>query len=151
MAYWIKLNDGQKQYLVNLERVGAFCAESNQRIKFWLPDSGQPIIIPAQSRPEEFQKLCHYLESITSDLIDSDTNVVTSAIDDNRWIKIHYERREYFVNLNRIQSFACDQGKRITFWLPDSMEPIILSPQSYPEVYQKVQAYIEATTGYTLP
>ncbi len=139
MAHWIKILEDRKQYIVNLDRIAAFCAEPNQRIKFWLPDSGQPIIIHGQSNPDVYQMLCNY--------IDKTLSKVTHAY----WIRIEYERKEYLINLDRIHTFACDAGKRITFWLPDGVEPIILNPQSYPEVYHQVQDYIRNTTGYSLP
>ncbi|MGL5081414.1 MAG: hypothetical protein ACRC8A_07995 [Microcoleaceae cyanobacterium] len=138
MAYWVKITDDQKQYFVNLEQVGAFCTEFNKRIKFWLPDIGQPIIVNNQSNPEEYQKLWHYLA------------LITDQTSPTYWLKIHYERRDYIINLDRVYAFSYDQGKRITFWLPDGVEPIILNSQSYAEAYQKVQDYVERTTGYTL-
>ena len=139
MAYWIKISEDRKQYIVNLERIGAFCAEANQRIKFWLPDSGQPLVVNGQANPDVYQMLSNYIDKITSQGIP------------NNWIRVEYERKEYLINLNRIHAFTCDTGKRITFWLPDGVEPIILNPQSYPEVYHQVQEYIRTTTGYSLP
>ncbi|NJK37134.1 MAG: hypothetical protein HC920_04795 [Oscillatoriales cyanobacterium SM2_3_0] len=136
MAYWVKIIDDQKQYLVNLERVGAFCTESNKRIRFWLPETGQPIIINAQSNPNDYEKLWHYLD------------LIASQVSPTFWIKIYYERRNYLINLERVHTFVCDQGQRITFWLPDALEPIVLSPQSYPEIYQDIQNHIERVTGH---
>ena len=139
MAYWIKISEDRKQYLVNLERIGAFCAETNQRIKFWLPDSGQPLVINEQTNPKVYQALWNYLDKIVPQMIPA------------CWIRIEYERKEYLINLHRIHTFTCDSGQRITFWLPDGVEPIILSPQTYPDAYHQVQEYIRTTTGYSLP
>ncbi len=139
MAYWIKISEDRKEYIVNLDRIGAFCVEPNQRIKFWLPDSGQPIVVNGQSNPEVYQMLCNYIDK------------TLSQVTHDYWIRIEYERKEYLINLARIHTFTCDTGKRITFWLPDGVEPIILNPQTYPEVYHQVQDYIRTTTGYSLP
>ncbi|EAW33852.1 hypothetical protein [Lyngbya sp. PCC 8106] len=139
MAHWIKILEDRKQYIVNLDRIGAFCAEANQRIKFWLPDSGQPLVVSGLANPEVYQILWNYIEKIIA------------PVSQNYWIRLEYERKEYLINLSRIQAFACDAGKRITFWLPDGVEPIILNPQTYPEVYHQVQEYIRNTTGYSLP
>ncbi|WP_413167159.1 hypothetical protein ACL6C3_10725 [Capilliphycus salinus ALCB114379] len=139
MAYWIKISEDRKQYIVNLERIGAFCAEANLRIKFWLPDSGQPVVVNGQANPDVYQMIWNYIDKII-------TQVTPSY-----WIRIEYERKQYLINLHRINAFTCDSGNRITFWLPDSLEPIILNPQSYPEIYHQVQDYIRTTTGYSLP
>ncbi|MDY7019891.1 MAG: hypothetical protein SWJ54_00835 [Cyanobacteriota bacterium] len=139
MAYWIKILEDRKQYIVNLDRIGAFCAEANQRIKFWLPDCGQPVVVNSQANPDVYQTLQNYIDK------------TLSTVSPNDWIRLEYERKQYLVNLDRIQAFSCDTGKRITFWIPDSVEPIILNPQTNPEAYHQIQEFIRTTTGYSLP
>ncbi|MEL7037518.1 MAG: hypothetical protein AAFO04_18125 [Cyanobacteria bacterium J06592_8] len=139
MTYWIKILEDRKQYIVNLERIGAFCAEANQRIKFWLPDSGQPVVVTSQANPDVYQILQNYIDK------------TLSTVSPHYWIRLEYERKEYLINLDRIQAFSCDTGKRITFWIPDSVEPIILNPQTNPEAYHQIQEFIRTTTGYSLP
>lgn len=64
------------------------------------------------------------------------------------WIKITYERNEYIINIACIKSFCREPNGRITFWLPDSSIPIILSPVSNPESYDIVVTHIEIVSGY---
>ncbi|BAZ05544.1 hypothetical protein NIES3974_21920 [Calothrix sp. NIES-3974] len=64
------------------------------------------------------------------------------------WIKITYERNEYIINLACIKSFCREPNGRITFWLPDSSIPIIISPVSNPESYELVVKHIESLSGY---
>lgn len=59
------------------------------------------------------------------------------------WIKIDYERSKYLIDLDRITAFSCQSNKRITFWLPNSSQPIILNKQSGEHDYQLVLKYIK--------
>jgi hypothetical protein len=59
------------------------------------------------------------------------------------WVKINYERKDYFVDLDRISVFTCTPNGRLTFWLPASSIPVILNRQSSPEDYYKILDYIE--------
>lgn len=139
MAYWVKILYERKEYVVNFERVHAFCYERNGRVTFWLPDSAIPIVINPQSNLEDYQKVLDYLECVT-DL----------ELDHAYWVKIIYEKNEYVINLNCISSFCQEANGRITFWLPDGTIPIIINPVSNPESYQKVLQFVKKTTGYSL-
>jgi hypothetical protein len=66
------------------------------------------------------------------------------------WVKIDYERKTYFIDLDRISVFACAPNGRLTFWLPASSIPIILSHQSNVEDYYKIYNYIEKLTSQSL-
>jgi hypothetical protein len=47
------------------------------------------------------------------------------------WIKINYDRGIYLIDFESISAFSSEvENKRITFWLPNSSLPIILSPQN---------------------
>ncbi|MEM1169913.1 MAG: hypothetical protein AAGJ08_12745 [Cyanobacteria bacterium P01_H01_bin.35] len=59
------------------------------------------------------------------------------------WIKINYERSIYLIDLDSITAFSCQQNKRITFWLPNSSQPIILNKQNSEHDYQLVLEYIK--------
>ena len=59
------------------------------------------------------------------------------------WIKIDYERSKYLIDLDRITAFSCQSNKRLTFWLPNSSQPIILHKQSCEYEYQLVLEYIK--------
>ncbi|MEM7554965.1 MAG: hypothetical protein AAF378_12850 [Cyanobacteria bacterium P01_A01_bin.84] len=139
MAYWSKILYEKNEYVVNFERVTAFCSEPNGRVTFWLPDSAIPIIVNPQNNLEDYQKILDYITRIT-DL----------KLEQSYWVKIHYERNEYVVNLNCISSFCQEPNGRITFWLPDSSIPIIINPVSNPDSYDKVLEYIHKATGYSL-
>lgn len=139
VAYWVKLVYERNTYLVDLESISAFSSESNKRITFWLPNSSQPLIIHYQTHPEAYKQILEYLKK------------TLERPSREGWIKIGYERNDYFIDLNRISSFACEPNGRITFWLPESTKDIIINPQSNPEAYQKLQDYIKHRTGLSLP
>lgn len=139
MAYWVKILYERKEYVINIERVNAFCYEQNGRVTFWLPDSAMPIVINPQSNIEDYQKILNYIGSVTG-----------LELENAYWVKIIYERNEYVINLNCINSFCHESNGRITFWLPDGTIPIIINPVSNPDSYQKVMDYVHKTTGYSL-
>lgn len=62
------------------------------------------------------------------------------------WIKFSYDRKEYIVDLDRVTGFAHEPNARITFWLPDSAYPIVISPQAHPEVHETLLSYIQRVT-----
>lgn len=139
MAYWVKILYERKEYVVNFDRVNAFCYERNGRVTFWLPDCAIPIVINPQNNLEDYQKILEYIKLVTG-----------LEVDSAHWVKIVYEKNEYVINLNCISSFCQEANGRITFWLPDGTIPIIINPVSNPESYQKVMQFVQKTTGYYL-
>lgn len=139
MTYWVKILYERKEYVVNFERVHAFCYERNGRVTFWLPDSAIPIVINPQNNLEDYQKVLNYIECVTE-----------LKLDRAYWVKIIYEKNEYVINLDCVSSFCHESNGRITFWLPDGTIPIIINPVSNPESYEKVVKYVEKATGYFL-
>jgi len=139
VAYWVKILYERKEYVVNFERVHAFCYERNGRVTFWLPDSAIPVVINPQSNLEDYQKVLDYLECVTG-----------LELYHANWVKIIYEKNEYVINLNCISSFCQEVNGRITFWLPDGTIPIIINPVSNPESYEKVVQFVKKATGYSL-
>jgi len=139
VAYWVKILYERKEYVVNFERVTAFCYETNGRVTFWLPDSAIPIVINPQNNLDDYQKILVYVESVSG-----------VEIENANWVKILYEKNEYVVNLNCISSFCHEPNGRITFWLPDGTIPIIINPMSNPQSYRKVSHFIKKMTGYSL-
>ena len=137
MAYWVKIRYERNEYVINFERVSAFCYEKNGRITFWLPDSAIPVVINPQNNLEDYQKISQYIEQITG-----------LGFEKGYWVKIYYERNEYVINLECISSFCHEPNGRITFWLPDSSIPIIINPVSNPESYQKVLEYLKKIIGF---
>ncbi len=154
MAYWVKILYERKEYVVNFDRVNAFCYEKNGRVTFWLPDSAIPIVINPQSNLEDYQKVLDYLECVTELEIENaywDLECVTELeIENAYWVKIFYEKNEYVINLTCISSFCQESNGRITFWLPDGTIPIIINPVSNPDSYQKVLQFVQKITGYSL-
>ncbi|HEY9835826.1 MAG TPA: hypothetical protein V6D27_02955 [Vampirovibrionales bacterium] len=139
MTYWVKFIYDRETYVVDLARIGAFCRSPNGKIAFWLPQSRTPVVIHPQSNTEAYQTVVNFINKTVQYSLGS------------HWVKIHYEREEYDVDLNRISSFCCAPGNgKISFFLPDSGMRIIIHPQSNPDDYQKVVDYIEQTTGHDL-
>lgn len=66
------------------------------------------------------------------------------------WITLIYERNKYVINLSSISSFCASPNGRLTFWLPGSSIPIILSSQTEPEAYNRVIEFIKKHTGQSL-
>jgi hypothetical protein len=139
VAYWVKIYYERNEYVVNFERVSAFCHERNGRITFWLPNSGIPIVVNPQNNFEDYTKILDYIKYATG-----------QGFENTYWVKILDDRKEYVVNLDSISSFCYEPNGRITFWLPDSTIPIIINPTSNTESYGKVMEYIHKTTGYEL-
>jgi hypothetical protein len=139
VAYWVKILYERKEYVVNFDRVNAFCYEKNGRVTFWLPDCAIPVVINPQNNLPDYQKILQYIERVTG-----------LDLDSAHWVKINYERNQYVINLNCISSFCQESNGRITFWLPDGTIPIIINPVSNPESYQKVLNFVQNTTGYSL-
>ncbi|WP_392534999.1 hypothetical protein [Nostoc sp. C117] len=139
MAYWVKILYERREYVVNFERIHAFCYEVNGRVTFWLPDSAIPIVINPQGNLEDYKKVLDYVECVTG-----------LELNHAYWVKILYDKNEYVINLNCVNSFCHEANGRITFWLPDGTIPIIINPVSNPESYEKVVKYVEKTTGYFL-
>ena len=61
MAYWVKIYYEKKEYVVDFERVTAFCCEPNGRVTFWLPNSAIPIVIIPHNNQEDYQKIIEYI------------------------------------------------------------------------------------------
>lgn len=66
------------------------------------------------------------------------------------WVKLLYERKEYVVNFDRINTFCYEKNGRVTFWLPDSAMPIVINPQNNLQDYQKILEYLERVEGLEL-
>lgn len=135
MVHWVKVNYERNEYMVDLDRLGVFSCSANGRITFWLPDSSIPIIVNRQNNQEDYQKIWDYVEHLLS----------PSPM--GNWLKISYDRNEYLIDLDRINAFCHSPNRKLTFWLPESSIPIIISPQTDPEGYSKVIDFIHKKTG----
>ncbi|NJK73237.1 MAG: hypothetical protein HC849_34375 [Oscillatoriales cyanobacterium RU_3_3] len=140
MAHWIKFIYDKSTYIIDIETVSAFSSEpDNRRISFWLPNTNQSIVLSPTGNPDAYKQVLDYIKRTV------DRNTKSS------WIKINYDRKEYAIDLSRIGSFVCESNGRLTFWLPDSTNTIIITPQGNPDAYQKIQEYIKNTTGHSMP
>lgn len=139
MAYWIRVNYERNEYVIDLDRLSAFTCAPNGKITFWLPNSAIPIILNPQSDPEGYQRVQDYIQHVTAQSLSGS------------WIQLSYERNDYVIDLNRISSFCHAPNGRLTFWLPDSSIPIIITEQKDPDTYQRILEYIKRKTGYLLP
>ncbi|MEA5471998.1 hypothetical protein [Spirulina sp. 06S082] len=139
MAHWVKIKYERQHYIVNLDRISAFASSPNGRVTFWLPDSSIPIIVIQQNSPEDYQKIQDYIQAIVE-------NSLLGC-----WMRLFYDRCEYFINLHQIGSFAYTANGKLTFWIPDSSVPIILTKQNDPESYEKIKDFIFKKTGEILP
>jgi hypothetical protein len=141
VSYWIKMNYERSTYVIDLDRISAFSSDpENKRITFWLPNSSQPIILNPQLNTDAYIQVLEYLKKIT------DRNSYQKS-----WIKINYDRKEFSIDLTRISTFICESNGRLSFCLPDSATTIIIHPNSNAEAYQKIQDYINHTTGHSVP
>ncbi|MFS8116915.1 MAG: hypothetical protein ACMG55_00290 [Microcoleus sp.] len=140
MAYWSKFTYEKSTYIIDLDTISAFSSElDNKRITFWLPNSSQPIILNPQGNHEAYKQVLDYLKKT----IDRNSK--------GSWIKINYDRKEFAIDLSRISFFACEQnGRLISFCLPDSATNIILMREGNSDDYQKILDYIKNTTGHSL-
>jgi hypothetical protein len=141
VAYWSKFTYEKSIYIIDLDTISAFSSEQdNKRITFWLPNSSQPVILNPQGNYEAYKQVLDYLKKT----IDRHSK--------GSWIKINYDRKEFAIDMSRISSFACEQnGRLISFFLPDSATNIIIMREGNSDDYQKVQEYIKNTTGHSLP
>ncbi|MCW6049160.1 hypothetical protein QUB60_24485 [Microcoleus sp. A2-C5] len=141
MAYWSKFTYEKSTYIIDLDTISAFSSElDNKRITFWLPNSSQPIILNPQGNHEAYKQVLEYIKKT----IDRNSK--------GSWIKINYDRKEFAIDLSRISSFACEQnGRLISFFLPDSATNIILMREGNSDDYLKIQEYIKNMTGHSLP
>ena len=138
MSYWIKVNYDHREYVIDLDRLSTFTHGPNGKITFWLPDSTIPIIVNRQSDPDGYQRVVNYIQKLSA------------RSPSGFWITFNYERHDYILDLNKISSFCHYPNQRLTFWLPDSSMPIIISEQKNPDIYHKIIDYIEQKTGYLL-
>lgn len=65
MAYWVRITYDRNKYVIDLDRIAAFCCAPNGRITFTLPDAGTTIVLSPQGNSEDYQKVMTYIEKIT--------------------------------------------------------------------------------------
>ncbi len=140
MGYWIKINYDRGIYLIDLESISAFSSEvENKRITFWLPNSSLPIILSPQNNLDAYKLVLEYIKK------------TTERASKGWWVTINYDRKEFFIDLTKMTTFVWEPNGRLSFCLPDSAINIIINPQANVEAYQKINEFIQKTTGHSMP
>lgn len=62
MAHWVKIPYERNHYVIDMERIAAFCCAPNGKITFSLPDGNTTLILTANANPEAYQMVRHYIE-----------------------------------------------------------------------------------------
>lgn len=65
MTYWIKLIYDRNTYVIDLDRVSAFCHTPNGRISFSIMDGNTTIVLNQHSDPVTYQTILDYTEKKT--------------------------------------------------------------------------------------
>jgi len=65
VSYWMKLIYDRNTYIIDLERISAFCHTPNGRISFSVLDGNTTIVITQQSDPKTYQTILDYIETTT--------------------------------------------------------------------------------------
>jgi hypothetical protein len=65
VAYWIKITYDRNTYVIDLDRVTAFCYVPNGRISFALIDGNTTIVVNQQNDPSGYQTILDYIEKRT--------------------------------------------------------------------------------------
>jgi hypothetical protein len=131
VSHWIQFSYERQDYLVDLTSIRFFARDASQRISFWLPDSAMPIVLMPHDHPDTYQQVLAF--------IDRRRDFHPNAY----WVKLLYDRRDYFINLSAVRAFARQSSGRLTFWLPDNGQDIVLHPVVNAEAYQLVNDYID--------
>ncbi|NES83596.1 MAG: hypothetical protein F6K10_20515 [Moorea sp. SIO2B7] len=139
MAYWVKVEFERNKYIIDLDQISAFVCTPNGKITLWLPNGSMPIIVNRQNKPDDYQQVQSYINKLSAhSLLGS-------------WIKLLYDRCEYLIDLDRISTFCYSNNQKLTFWLPESSTPIVITKQANPQGYQKVITFILRKTGQSIP
>ena len=139
MSFWAKIPFERQIYAIDLERIDTFICAANGKISFWLPESRTPIVLMPQSASDGYLQVKNYIHECLE------------GRNDRNWIKFHYDRNDYFINLIQISLFAYHPGnKKLTFWLPNSQTEIVLSPKMHEQAYREVLEYVREQTDFAL-
>ena len=65
MAFWIKLTFDRTVYIIDLDRIAAFCQTSTDRVAFSLPNECTPIVVNKQKDPNTYRTILNYIEQTT--------------------------------------------------------------------------------------
>ncbi len=65
MAFWIKLTFDRTIYIIDLDRIAAFCQTATDRVAFSLPDECTTIVVNQQKDPTTYRAILTYIEQTT--------------------------------------------------------------------------------------
>ncbi len=70
MTPWFKLDYERSVYIINLTKISSFCHGPGQKITFWLPDAGLPIVLTHHSNPDSYAALCQFIAQQTGQVLE---------------------------------------------------------------------------------
>ncbi len=144
MTDWLTFNYERSDYWVNLHTVHAFRLADDGRITFWLRDSGIPIVLQAPLQPQAYARVQAYCQRLPEAIATPPLPATA------HWLNITYDRAHYLVDMGAVTAYSRAENGRITFWLPDNGQPIILHPKQDQPAYSDVAAYLAQQVDPTL-
>lgn len=131
MSYWVKLREERQTYVVNLDQVRAFTFIEHGRVSFFVAGNPQEIVLTVKSNPHEYRLVLAYVRSLSD-----------GAVAGN-WVTLKYDRDIVVFNLQSIHSFRLLASGKLSFFLPDSAQEIVLQEGTHGNVYRKVLRYVQ--------
>jgi hypothetical protein len=136
VADWLSFNYERSDYWVNLHTVHTFRLAEDGRMTFWLRDSGIPIVLQAPLQPQAYARVQAHCQQLSGAIA---TQPPPPTV---HWLTMAYDRAHYWVDLGAVSAYSRAENGRITFWLPDNGQPIILHPKQDQPAYDDVVAYL---------
>lgn len=65
MAYWIKITYERNDYVIDLDRIAAFCHAASGKVSFALPDGNTIVTVTQQNDPDGYERILDYIEKRT--------------------------------------------------------------------------------------
>lgn len=63
--YWIKITYERNEYVIDLDRIVAFCHATSGKVSFALPDGNTTITVTQQNDPDGYQIILDFIEKRT--------------------------------------------------------------------------------------
>ncbi|MEB3273821.1 MAG: hypothetical protein ACO4CG_04450 [Prochlorothrix sp.] len=131
MSYWVKLRDERQTYVVNLDQVNAFTFIEHGRVSFFVAGNPQEIVLTVKSNPHEYRLVLAYVRTLSDGTVPG------------HWITLKYDRVILVFNLHHIHSFCVLDSGKLSFFLPDSSQEIVLQENPHGEVYRRIYRYVQ--------
>ncbi len=139
MAVWVRMIYERQTLIFDLAAVGTFHWSRNDKLlSFWLPDQSLEIFLNPEEHPDEYLQVISYINELP-------------ISPSNYWVTLTYERSRYVTNVTQVNTFKLSTNGRLSFYLPGTSKLVVITQQTEPDDYAKIQAYLLTTTGYALP